>query len=62
MIVENLKKNILIIIFEIVGILELSLRIVFRDMFGIEKWFDENDFNFVKKLGVGLILEENIEN
>ena len=27
-----------------------------------KKWFDENDFNFVKKPGVGLILEENIEN
>lgn len=62
MIVENSKKNIPITISEIAGELELSSRTVLRDMSGIEKWFDENDFNFVKKPGVGLILEENIEN
>ncbi|MDX5684540.1 BglG family transcription antiterminator, partial [Clostridioides difficile] len=62
MIVENSKKNIPITISEIAGTLELSSRTVLRDMSGIEKWFDENDFNFVKKPGVGLILEENIEN
>ncbi|WP_227449919.1 BglG family transcription antiterminator [Clostridioides sp. ES-S-0108-01] len=62
MIVENSKKNIPITISEIAGELELSSRTVLRDMSGIEKWFDENDFNFVKKPGVGLILEENVEN
>ncbi len=62
MIVENSKKNIPITISEIAGMLELSSRTVLRDMSGIEKWFDENDFNFVKKPGVGLILEESIEN
>lgn len=62
MIVENSKKNIPITVSEIAGELELSSRTVLRDMSGIEKWFDENDFNFVKKPGVGLILEENIEN
>lgn len=62
MIVENSKKNIPITISEIAGELDLSSRTVLRDMSGIEKWFDENDFNFVKKPGVGLILEENIEN
>lgn len=62
MIVANSKKNIPITISEIAGTLELSSRTVLRDMSGIEKWFDENDFNFVKKPGVGLILEENIEN
>ncbi|HBG0147335.1 TPA: HTH domain-containing protein, partial [Clostridioides difficile] len=49
MIVENSKKNIPITISEIAGMLELSSRTVLRDMSGIEKWFDENDFNFVKK-------------
>ncbi|OJT71896.1 hypothetical protein BM530_21490, partial [Clostridioides difficile] len=48
MIVENSKKNIPITISEIAGTLELSSRTVLRDMSGIEKWFDENDFNFVK--------------
>lgn len=62
MIVENSKKNIPITVSEIAGELELSSRTVLRDMSGIEKWFDENDFNFVKKPGVGLILEEKIEN
>lgn len=62
MIVENSKKNVPITISEIAGELELSSRTVLRDMSGIEKWFDENDFNFVKKPGVGLILEENVEN
>ncbi|WP_227862692.1 BglG family transcription antiterminator [Clostridioides sp. ES-S-0049-02] len=62
MIVENSKKNIPITVSEIAGELELSSRTVLRDMSGIEKWFDENDFNFVKKPGVGLILEENTEN
>lgn len=62
MIVEHSKKNIPITVSEIAGELELSSRTVLRDMSGIEKWFDENDFNFVKKPGVGLILEENIEN
>ncbi|EQG76526.1 HTH domain protein [Clostridioides difficile DA00165] len=45
MIVENSKKNIPITISEIAGTLELSSRTVLRDMSGIEKWFDENDFN-----------------
>lgn len=62
MIVENSKKNIPITVSEIARELELSSRTVLRDMSGIEKWFDENDFDFVKKPGVGLILEENIEN
>lgn len=54
MIVENSKKNIPITISEIAGTLELSSRTVLRDMSGIEKWFDENDFNFVKKTRSGI--------
>lgn len=28
----------------------------------IEEWLDENGFNFIKKPGVGLIIDENLEN
>lgn len=42
--------------------LELSSRTVLRDMASVEKWLDENDFDFIKKPGVGLILNETLEN
>ena len=28
----------------------------------VEKWLYENDFNFIKKPGVGLIIDESLEN
>lgn len=42
--------------------LELSSRTVLRDMENVEKWLYENDFEFVKKPGVGLVLNETLEN
>lgn len=42
--------------------LNLSSRTVLRDMVSVESWLDENDFNFIKKPGVGLILNESLEN
>lgn len=41
--------------------LEVSTRTVLRELPNIETWLDENDFNFVKKPGVGLLIDENIE-
>ncbi|MDO4535236.1 MAG: BglG family transcription antiterminator [Clostridium perfringens] len=40
----------------------LSSRTVLREMPKIEAWLDENEFNFIKKPGVGLIIDENLEN
>lgn len=42
--------------------LSLSARTVLREMPKIEQWLDENEFNFIKKPGVGLIIDENLEN
>lgn len=42
--------------------LSLSSRTVLREMPKIEEWLDENEFNFIKKPGVGLIIDENLEN
>lgn len=42
--------------------LSLSARTVLREMPKIEEWLDENEFNFIKKPGVGLIIDENLEN
>lgn len=42
--------------------LSLSARTVLREMPKIEQCLDENEFNFIKKPGVGLIIDENLEN
>ena len=42
--------------------LNISSRTVLREMPKIEEWLDENGFNFIKKPGVGLIIDENLEN
>lgn len=42
--------------------LGLSSRTVLREMPKIEKWLDENEFKFIKKPGVGLIIDETLEN
>lgn len=46
----------------IAEILNVSSRTVLREMPKIEKWLDENGFNFIKKPGVGLIIDESLEN
>lgn len=46
----------------IAEILNVSSRTVLREMPKIEEWLDENGFNFIKKPGVGLIIDENLEN
>ena len=43
-------------------ILNVSSRTVLREMPKIEEWLDENGFNFIKKPGVGLIIDESLEN
>ncbi len=40
--------------------LSLSSRTVLREMVHVEKWLTDNKFNFVRKPGVGLILQENV--
>ena len=42
--------------------LNISSRTVLREMPKIEEWLDENGFNFIKKPGVGLIIDESLEN
>ena len=42
--------------------LSLSSRTVLREMPKIEEWLDENEFKFIKKPGVGLIIDENLDN
>lgn len=42
--------------------LSLSSRTVLREMPKIEEWLDENEFKFIKKPGVGLIIDENVDN
>jgi len=50
-----------ITISDIANKLQVSTRTVLREMSSIEKWLDENDFELVKKPGVGLILNETLE-
>lgn len=42
--------------------LSVSSRTVLREMPKIEAWLDENEFKFIKKPGVGLVIDENLEN
>lgn len=42
--------------------LKLSSRTILREMPYIEKWLSENEFKFIRKPGVGLVLDESIEN
>ncbi len=42
--------------------LSLSSRTVLREMPKIEAWLDENEFKFIKKPGVGLIIDEDLDN
>lgn len=51
-----------ITIYTIAEILNVSSRTVLREMPKIEEWLDENGFNFIKKPGVGLIIDESLEN
>lgn len=41
--------------------LELSSRTVLREMPKVEEWLHENEFKFIKKPGVGLVIDENLE-
>ena len=38
--------------------LEVSSRTVLRELDAVERWMDENDFHFLRKPGVGLVIEE----
>lgn len=51
-----------ITISEVAKELDISTRTVLRDMTKIESWLDENDFKFVKKPGVGIYLDETLDN
>ncbi|MDO5547122.1 MAG: BglG family transcription antiterminator [Eubacteriales bacterium] len=42
--------------------LGLSSRTILREIPHVEKWLTQNDFHFVRKPGVGLILDESVEN
>ena len=42
--------------------LKLSSRTILREMPKIEKWLSQNEFKFIRKPGVGLVLDENLEN
>ena len=42
--------------------LGLSSRTILREIPHVEKWLAQNDFHFVRKPGVGLILNESVEN
>jgi mannitol operon transcriptional antiterminator len=61
MIAKN-PMNIPVTISEIAKELNLSTRTVLRDMPSIEDWSDENHFEFIKKPGIGLMLNESLEN
>ena len=61
MIAEN-NSDKAITIGQIANRLDLSTRTVLRDMSSIEEWLDQNDFKFIKKPGIGLILDESLEN
>ena len=38
--------------------LEVSTRTVLRELDAVEAWLDENDFQFIRKPGVGLAIQE----
>ncbi len=40
----------------------VSSRTILRELPHVEQWMQQNDFHFVRKPGVGLILEESVEN
>lgn len=40
----------------------LSSRTILREIPHIKEWMEQNDFHFVRKPGVGLILDESVEN
>lgn len=61
-ILTNANNNDTMTISNIAEELGLSTRTVLREMPTVEKWLNENDFNFIKKPGVGLIIDESIEN
>ena len=61
MMAEN-HSNKPITISQIASRLNLSTRTVLRDMSSIEYWLDQNDFQFIKKPGIGLMLNESLEN
>lgn len=61
MIAEN-HSNKPITISQIAERLNISTRTVLRDMSSIEYWLDQNDFQFIKKPGIGLMLNESLEN
>ncbi|MDO4175723.1 MAG: transcription antiterminator, partial [Eubacteriales bacterium] len=42
--------------------LGVSSRTVLREIPHVEQWLAQNDFHFIRKPGVGLILDENVEN
>ncbi|MCD8357206.1 MAG: PRD domain-containing protein [Clostridia bacterium] len=42
--------------------LGVSSRTILREIPHVEKWLMQNDFHFIRKPGVGLILDENLEN
>lgn len=42
--------------------LKLSSRTILREMPKIEKWLSDNEFKFIRKPGVGLVLDESLEN
>ncbi|MDV4149269.1 transcription antiterminator [Clostridium sp. AL.422] len=42
--------------------LSISSRTVLREMPKIEVWLEENEFKFIKKPGVGLVIDESLEN
>ena len=41
--------------------LNVSSRTILREMPQVEKWLKQNKFEFIKKPGVGLLLDENLE-
>lgn len=61
MMAEN-HSNKPITISQIANRLDISTRTVLRDMSSIEYWLDQNDFQFIKKPGIGLMLNESLEN
>ena len=40
----------------------VSSRTILREIPHIEQWMTQNDFHFIRKPGVGLILDESVEN
>lgn len=40
----------------------VSSRTILREIPAVEQWLSQNDFHFVRKPGVGLILDESVEN